>query len=60
MGQLLLLNEHELDKYLEGVPVISDNYPYTEFPMWRWLLDPEWQKICNTTSVTQWKNERNL
>ena len=37
---LLLFNKSTIKAVTEGVPIISDNYPYTEFPLWRkWLKE---------------------
>lgn len=54
---LLLLNESELAEYLEGVPIITDNYPYTEFPLWRWVFDRDSLKVCDAATVFRWKEE---
>ncbi len=60
LQNLLILNEHELAEYLEGVPIITDNYPYTEFPLWRWIFNPDTRKQCDGRSVLRWKEKRNV
>lgn len=35
---LLLWEGNEIKIITQGVPVVSDNFPYTEFPLWRYLL----------------------
>jgi spermidine synthase len=58
LENLLILNETELAEYLQDVPIITDNYPYTEFFLWRSLLDPKRNKYCNSQSLLQWKEEK--
>jgi len=36
--RLYMLDGPGLRPYLEGVPVVSDDHPYTEFPLWRRLF----------------------
>jgi spermidine synthase len=42
MRKLYLLSSTELEKLVENVPEITDDHPYTEFPLWRqlFLKDP--------------------
>jgi hypothetical protein len=42
MRKLYLLSPTELEKLVENVPEITDDHPYTEFPLWRqlFLKDP--------------------
>jgi len=58
LANLFILNETELAEYLQDVPVITDNYPYTEFPLWRSLLDPNRHKYCNPLNLLRWKEQR--
>jgi spermidine synthase len=58
LADLFILNETELAEYLQGVPIITDNYPYTEFPLWRSLLDPNRRKYCNPLNLLRWKEGR--
>ena len=58
LADLLILNETELAEYLQGVPIVTDNYPYTEFPLWRSILDPNRNKYCNPFNLFQWKEQR--
>jgi len=59
MEDLLLLNESELAENLEGVRIITDNYPYSEFPLWRRILRPDnYSKVYDATVVASWKEQR--
>ena len=39
--ELYLLSPTELEKLVENVPEITDDHPYTEFPLWRQLFFKE-------------------
>jgi spermidine synthase len=58
MANLLLLNETEVAECLKDVPIITDNYPYTEFPLWRSLLDPHARWLYSAIDVLKWKEMR--
>jgi spermidine synthase len=60
LANLFILNETELAEYLQDVPIITDNYPYTEFPLWRSILDPNRNKYCNPVNVLHWKKQRKV
>ena len=38
LKQLYLLGPADLSKILENVPEVTDDHPYTEFPLWRVLI----------------------
>ena len=38
LNLLELRDGQELDNIVKNAPIITDNYPYTEFPLWRYLL----------------------
>ncbi|MGH7702456.1 MAG: spermidine synthase, partial [Gemmatimonadales bacterium] len=38
LESLLMWQADELDSLTRGAPLITDNYPFTEFPLWRYLL----------------------
>lgn len=59
-ADLFILNEAELTQYLQGVPIITDNYPYTEFPLWRSLLNPREPKYYNALNLIRWKEQRTV
>jgi hypothetical protein len=40
---LLLLRPEELKRFVGDAPVITDDHPYTEFPLWRMLYDKMYQ-----------------
>jgi spermidine synthase len=41
MKLFALRDGQELDELTKTAPIITDNYPYTEFPLWRYLLRRE-------------------
>ena len=37
---LLVMDRNNIDKLIKSIEdaaLITDNYPYTEFPLWRWV-----------------------
>lgn len=54
---LFLLNATELREYLRDVPIVTDNYPYTEFPLWRWIFHSDAKDLYTVESVLRWKEE---
>ena len=34
---LLIIDKNNIGSFIKDAPVITDNYPYTEFPLWRWV-----------------------
>lgn len=41
MNLYVLRDGQKLDELTKTAPIITDNYPYTEFPLWRYLLRRE-------------------
>ena len=41
MLNLLIYDNQDLKKEVENAKVISDNHPYTEFPLWRMKFNPQ-------------------
>jgi spermidine synthase len=39
--KLKIMNPSQLSQFLQGVNEVSDNYPYTEFPLWRRVFSPK-------------------
>lgn len=60
LAGLFILNETELAEYLQDVPIITDNYPYTEFPLWRSIIDPYGRIYYNALNVLYWKEQRRV
>lgn len=52
---LLLLNESQLSQFVRGVPIITDDHPYTEFPLWRQHFNPYGRYKINAVLVESWK-----
>ena len=38
----------QLSTYLNGVEQVSDNHPYTEFPLWRRITDPKYAQTLGS------------
>jgi len=53
--KLYLLSPTELEKLVENVPEITDDHPYTEFPLWRRLFLKE--TILNADLVRAYKQK---
>ena len=58
LADLFILNETELVEYLRNVPIITDNYPYTEFPLWRSIIDPYGRLYFDALNIINWKEQR--
>ncbi len=41
---LKLMDSKQLAEFVADVPVITDDHPYTEFPLWRSMYDPQFQR----------------
>lgn len=57
MMGLYLLNSDELAAFVRGEPVITDNHPYTEFPLWRQIFSPYGKYNINAYAVEYWKQQ---
>jgi hypothetical protein len=55
INKLYLLSPTELEKLVENVPEITDDHPYTEFPLWRRLFLKE--TILNADLVRAYKQK---
>ena len=54
---LYLLSPAELSAFVRGEPVITDNHPYTEFPLWRQTFHPYRKYNLNAEVVQYWKQQ---
>ena len=43
--KLLVFHPPQLAQFVKGVPVITDDHPYTEFPLWRSLFDEKYSTL---------------
>jgi spermidine synthase len=53
---LLILSQKQLSAFLQGARIVTDDVPYTEFPLWRAQFDPTYQWRLNALSLTQWRD----
>ena len=51
MLKLKIMDSKELALFLEGVKEVSDDRPYTEFPIWRKMNNPEYSVILDAGLV---------
>ncbi|MBI5806365.1 fused MFS/spermidine synthase [candidate division TA06 bacterium] len=61
-GSLLkyfLLHPTDLADFTRGAAIITDNNPYTEFPLWRQKYDPNRKYILDGNSLYRWKKLKN-
>jgi len=54
---LLLLDQQQFREYVQGQPIITDDHPYTEFPLWRRLRQHD-NAILDAHQVAEWKRSR--
>jgi spermidine synthase len=57
MMGLYLLSPEELTAFVRGEPIITDNHPYTEFPLWRQTFHPYGRYNLNALAVEYWKQQ---
>jgi hypothetical protein len=57
IGKLFLLDATMLGYFTAGAPVITDNNPYTEFPLWRSFSDTTSRYLLNAQWLTGWRNK---
>lgn len=58
MLSLYLLSPTELAEFVRGEQIITDNHPYTEFPLWRQTFHPYGKYNLNAYMIDQWKQQR--
>lgn len=57
MLDLLVLKPDQLARFVEDVPVITDDHPYTEFFLWRSVFDKTYQWQLNAVILNDLKNK---
>jgi len=55
---LHLLDPPEFAEFVRGFSIITDDHPYTEFPLWRQHLDETSRLIIDAGVITRWKASR--
>jgi hypothetical protein len=58
LAGLLMLNESEVAEFVQDAPVITDDQPHTEFPLWRKLSSRAETTRYDATDVLKWKQAR--
>ena len=53
---LLALNQPQLVALVDGVPAVTDDWPATEFPLWRSITDPTYGWVLDAVGVAAWRN----
>jgi len=56
-GQNVLLDAFMLGLFTKDAAVITDNNPYTEFPLWRSRSDVTYRYWLDAQWLTAWKNK---
>lgn len=49
-----LMDREGLLRYTEGQPVITDNYPRTEFPLWRRVAETKGTRLFSARDIYNW------
>ena len=57
MLSLYLLSPDELADFASGAPIITDDHPYTEFPLWRQTFDYYGKQSINALGVEYWRRQ---
>lgn len=56
---LWICNRAQLLDFCGGSPLVTDDHPYTEFPIWRMAgWDPDYSKHLNSVELRSWLNSR--
>lgn len=56
LRRLLLASPDQLAVFLKGTPIVTDDNPYTEFPLWRSLLDRSFQDGLDANNFIDYLN----
>jgi hypothetical protein len=48
---LRILDEQAVRKLVDSVPVMTDDWPYTEFPLWRRLFQPNGRELYRSDDL---------
>jgi predicted membrane-bound spermidine synthase len=54
VASLYLSDRQDLLRFTEGTPVITDDLPLTEFPLWRRLFNPGSRADLNAAEYAEW------
>ncbi len=54
LEKLYLTDAAGLARMVEGVPSVTDDHPYTEFPLWRRLFVAESRRELKASNVREW------
>lgn len=57
MLSLYLLSPDELADFASGAPIITDDHPYTEFPLWRQTFNHYGTQTTNALAVEYWRRQ---
>lgn len=57
MSHMFLLDASMLEQFTKTAKVITDNNPYTEFPLWRILSDTSAKYLLDSRWLTGWKEK---
>jgi len=55
---LLVLNPGQLFELVKGVDIITDNHPYTEFPLWRSIFNKAYKLSLDGNFLHLWKERK--
>jgi spermidine synthase len=50
LKDLYLLSNTAIKKYVKGFPIVTDNLPLTEFPLWRKIFNKDYHKAGDTSA----------
>jgi spermidine synthase len=50
-----LFGKRELGQFVKGAPIITDDQPYTEFPLWRHRYHPFRNYYLNAAYLSEWE-----
>ena len=56
MLSLRVLGPRQAEAFCQGAAIISDDHPYTEFPLWRSRFDPEFRGVLDASRLADWRD----
>jgi spermidine synthase len=58
LTNLFLLDEKDFHDYIQDEKIITDDHPYTEFPLWRIIFNPKTHRFLTANHIVEWKSQK--
>jgi len=54
---LRVLGPRQAEAFTRGSAIITDDHPFTEFPIWRSRQDPDYRRLLDADSLARWREQ---